>query len=329
MGRSLAANAFTFLIVVMLGLAALAAWGQKQFRDPGPLSDDAVFEVTRGSNLTKVADALVSQGIIANGSIFRIGARYTKRENGLKFGEYAIPARASMDDILEILTSGKSIQYFVTIPEGMFNTEIIAKIQSNADLTGEILNIPSEGMMAPDTYSFLRGDTRQSVVDRMIKAQEKILDDAWNTRNPDVPLENKAQLLVLASIVESEAGGAGEWATVASVFYNRLSKGIRLQADATLRYGLTGGKERIRRGLRQSELAKDTPYNTYVIPGLTPTPISNPGREAILATASPEQTDYLYFVANGEGGHAFANTLQEHNRNVARWREIERSRQNN
>ncbi len=329
MGRSIAANAFTLLILVFLGLGALFAWGQREFHNPGPTTEEVVFEVPRGANLTRVTEALVKQGVISNPSVFRIGARYTKRDGKLKFGEYAIPAHASMDEILDILTSGKSIQYFITLPEGLYTAEIIAKIQANKDLTGDIENVPPEGMMAPDTYSFNRGDTRQSVVDRMVRAQEKILDEAWAGRAPDLPLKNKEELLILASIVESEAGGAGEWAKVASVFYNRLAANMRLQADATLRYGLTEGKERLRRGLRESELAKETPYNTYVIPALPPTPISNPGREAIFATANPAKTNYYYFVLDGSGGHAFAENYKQHQRNVAAWRAIERERNSN
>ncbi len=329
MGRSIAANAFTFLIIAMLALGGVFAWGQGQFRNPGPIAADTVFEVVRGANLTKVAQKLEDEGLISNGSVFRIGARYTKRDTKLKFGEYLIPAGASMTEILDILTSGKSIQYFITLPEGLYTAEIIAKIDGNPDLTGTVEKIPPEGMMAPDTYSFQRGDSRQSVVDRMVKAQQKILDEAWAGRAADLPLANKEELLVMASVVESEAGGAGEWAKVASVFYNRLAKNMRLQADATLRYGLTLGKERLRRKLFQSELDKDTPYNTYMIPALPPTPISNPGRDAIFATANPAKTPYLYFVLDGSGGHAFAKTYKEHQRNVAAWRAIERQRGGN
>lgn len=329
MGRSIAANAFTFLILVFLGLGALFAWGQREFRNAGPSTSEVVFDVPRGANLTRVTADLLKQGIISNDSVFRIGARYTKRDSLLKFGEYAIPAGASMDEILDILTSGKSIQYFITLQEGLYTAEIVAKIQANGDLTGEIESIPAEGMMAPDTYSFNRGDTRQSVVDRMVKAQQEILDRAWEGRDADLPLNSKDELLILASIVESEAGGAGEWPLVASVFYNRLAANMRLQADATLRYGLTMGEERIRRGLRESELAKETPYNTYVIPALTPTPISNPGRDAIFATANPATSKYYYFVLDGSGGHAFAENYQQHQRNVAAWRKIERERNSN
>ena len=329
MGRSIAANAFTFLILLIVALGGFVAWAQGEFRSAGPLAEELVFEVPRGATLGAVTDSLLTVNAISNEKIFRVGARYTERDTKLKFGEYVLPAGASMDENLNILVEGKSVQYFVTIPEGMYITEIVARINANEDLTGEIENLPAEGMLAPNTYSFQRGDTRQSVVDRMLEAQIAILDEAWEGRADDLPLASKEELLILASIVESEAGGAGEWGLVASVFYNRLAANMRLQADATLRYGLTDGEERIRRGLRESELAKETAYNTYQIAGLTPTPISNPGRDAILATANPETSKFYYFVLDGSGGHAFADNLQQHNRNVAAWRKIERERSSN
>lgn len=329
MGRSIAANAFTFLILAIVALGGLIAWSQGQFRNEGPLAEEMVFEVARGASLGAVSENLFEAGAISNEQLFRIGARYTKRDTKLKFGEYVLPSGVSMDEILSILVEGKSVQYFVTIPEGMYISEIVLRINANEDLTGEIESLPSEGMLAPNTYSFQRGDTRQSVVDRMLEAQIAILDEAWEGRADDLPLASKEELLILASIVESEAGGAGEWGLVASVFYNRLAANMRLQADATLRYGLTDGGERIRRGLRESELARETAYNTYQIAGLTPTPISNPGRNAILATANPEVSKFYYFVLDGSGGHAFAENLQQHNRNVAAWRKIERERSSN
>ncbi len=329
MGRSVAANAFTFLILLIVALGGFVAWAQGQFRNDGPLAEDLVFEVARGATLGVVSGDLLSAGAISNEQLFRIGARYTERDTKLKFGEYVLPAGSSMDGILDILVEGKSVQYFVTIPEGLYVSEIVARINANEDLTGEIETLPTEGMLAPNTYSFHKGDSRQSVVDRMLEAQIAILDEAWKGRDEGLPLASKEELLILASIVESEAGGAGEWGLVASVFYNRLAANMRLQADATLRYGLTNGGERVRGGLFQSQLDKETPYNTYQIAGLTPTPISNPGRAAILATANPETSKFYYFVLDGSGGHAFAVNLQEHNRNVAAWRKIERERSSN
>ncbi len=329
MGRSIAANAFSFLIILFIAAGGLIAWSKAQFVADGPLVEPAVIMVDRGDNLTKVTAKLVALGAISNEQIFRIGARYTNQDSRLKFGEYNIPAGASMEEILAILVEGKSIQYFVTIPEGMYVAEILRILERNEDLTGTVDSVPAEGYLAPETYSFQRGDTRQSIVDRMLVSQQAILDEAWANRAPDLPLESKEELLILASIVESEAGGAGEWALVASVFYNRLAANMRLQADATVRYGLTMGEERLRRGLRESELAKETPYNSYQIPALTPTPISNPGKDAIMATANPASSNYYYFVLDGSGGHAFAENHQEHMANVAEWRRIEAERNAN
>ena len=227
MGRSIAANAFTFLILMIAALGGFIAWAQGQFRNEGPLTEDLVIEVVRGATLGGISENLLYVGAISNEQIFRIGARYTQRDTKLKFGEYVLPAGSSMDEILNILVEGKSIQYFVTIPEGMYIAEIVARINANEDLTGEIENLPTEGMLAPNTYSFQRGDTRQSVVDRMFEAQIAILDAAWEGRAEGLPLASKEELLILASIVESEAGGAGEWGLVASVFYNRLAANMR------------------------------------------------------------------------------------------------------
>ncbi len=326
MGRSLAANAFSFLIVALIIVASIVAWAQKQFREAGPLAEEIVFQVPNGATLGRVTNDLVEADAIGEEIIFRLGARFSERDNALKFGEYILPAGVSMDEILNILVEGKSVEQSVTIPEGWYTAQILRRLNTVDELTGEFSWVPAEGLLAPDTYSYLRGEDRQAIIDRMAVAQQKILDEAWEGRAEGLPLESKEELLILASIVESEAGGAGEWGLVASVFYNRMNAGIRLQADATLRYGLTDGQERLRRGLRESELAKETGYNTYNFAGLTPTPISNPGRDAIFATANPETSPYYYFVLDGSGGHAFSENLQQHNRNVAAWRRIEAER---
>ncbi len=197
------------------------------------------------------------------------------------------------------------------------------------ELKGTVEEFPEEGSLAPDTYAVSRGETRQSVIDRMRRAQTRILEDAWETRRDGIPLASPEEALILASIVEKETGKQSERGDVAAVFMNRLRHGWRLQSDPTVIYGLTEGKEALGRGLRESELERETPYNTYVIPGLPPTPIANPGKAAIEATLNPSDTENMFFVADGEGGHLFASTLAEHNRNVARWRRIERERGSN
>ncbi|MEO1494334.1 MAG: endolytic transglycosylase MltG [Pseudomonadota bacterium] len=315
-------------ILVVAGLVFLAALGiaREQVTAPGPLDEAAFVKVERGASLGTIAEQLFEAGAIESAMMFRLAARYSGQAGDLKFGEYEIPPAASVEEILEIVTSGRSIQYSVTIPEGMTVAMAVDRLNEMRLLTGEIEEMPAEGSLMPDTYSFSRGDTRQSVIETMQAAMQKELDAAWEARAPDLPLESKEQLLILASIVEKETRPE-EHKKVASVFVNRLNKGMKLQTDPTVIYGITLGTAPLGRGLRRSELAAATPYNTYVIEGLPPTPIANPGRESIRAVADPDETPYFYFVADGTGGHAFAETLDEHNRNVANWRKIERERQ--
>lgn len=320
MRKALASNALMFLIVALIGFGAIIGWGKAQFYAPGPLAEAAFIEVEQGDNLSKVTPRLIEAGVIDNEQIFRLGARYTGLGSLLKFGEYEIPAGASMEAVLLVLTSGRSVQYKVTLAEGLSSFEVVQVLLANEVLTGEVPVIPPEGALAPNTYLFGRGATRQSILDSMTAAQEKILAEVWALRATDLPLENPEELLVLASIVEKETGVNSERGQVASVFVNRLNRGMRLQTDPSVIYGITLGREKLGRGLRVSELRGETPYNTYVIPALPPTPIANPGRLAIEAAANPDSTDYLYFVADGTGGHAFATTLTAHNQNVARWR---------
>ncbi|WP_118134878.1 endolytic transglycosylase MltG [Oceanicella sp. SM1341] len=325
--RHLAANGLNLLIVVLLVVLGIIGWGVSEFRGEGPLKEEAIVVLDRGESLQAITAKLEQEGAISNGTIFRIGARYTERATTLKFGEYAIPAGASMDEILALLASGRSILHPVTIPEGLTSFQVVERLKEADFLTGEVATVPLEGMLAPDTYNVQRGTPRQAVIDQMLAAQQRILAAAWEGRQADLPLETPEEALVLASIVEKETGIPGERPEVASVFINRLRAGMRLETDPTVIYGITGGKEVLDRGLRRSELAARTPYNTYQIDGLPPTPIANPGRAAIAAVMQPAKTEYLFFVADGTGGHVFATTLREHNRNVAEWRRIERQRQ--
>ncbi len=326
MARHFAANALTFLIVGLVVLYGLVNWGISRFEAPGPLEEPLVFEVPRGDTFAKASNRLEEKGAISSASLFRVGMRYGGLDQGLKAGEYEIPAGATMREVHAIVTSGVGIQLRVTIPEGFTSWEVVERLKVTEGLVGEIDEVPLEGTLAPNTYSFSRGATRASVLAQMEQAQETILANAWENRAEDLPISSPQDLLILASVVEREAGGAEEWAKVASVFVNRLNNGIRLEADATVRYGITLGKEKLGRGLRRSELDRVTPYNSYKVDGLPPTPIANPGRAAIEATANPETTDFIFFVADGTGGHAFAKTLSEHNRNVAEWRRIEAER---
>jgi UPF0755 protein len=326
--RNLAANVLSVLIVV--GIVALVAIGfaKREFSAPGPLQEEVVVLVPRDASLSDTARLLKLHGAIDSEFLFRLGARYRREDRLLKHGEYRIPASASMEQILALLVSGRSIQHRLTVAEGLTSHQIVELVDANEVLVGEIDEVPPEGSLAPDTYFVQRNQSRSEVLKRMADAQAKVLAQAWRRRVPGLPLESPEEVLILASIVEKETGIAEERPRVASVFVNRLRRGMRLQSDPTVVYGITGGKAPLGRGLLRSELDRVTPYNTYQIDGLPPTPIAAPGRDAIMAVVNPEKTDFLYFVADGSGGHVFAKTLQEHNRNVAKWREFERVNNN-
>ncbi len=326
MYRHIAANALLLIIVGLVALGFVVSWAQTEYRAPGPLTETVLVPVERGDNLGKVTDRLVEAGVISNPSVFRVAARYTGADSQLKFADYEIPAAASMEEVLGIVTSGKGFSFNVTIVEGWSSWQVVEKLNSVESLTGEIDVVPLEGSLAPNTYSYSRGATRASLIEQMTAAQAKILEDAWLVRDPETPLKTREEALILASIIEKETGLADERPQVASVFVNRLNLGMQLQTDPTVIYGITNGVGTLGRGLRRSELNKETPYNTYVIPGLPPGPIANPGKAAIEAALNPAETDYIFFVADGTGGHAFSKTLAEHNSAVAKWRQIEDKR---
>ncbi len=321
--RSIAANVLSILIVV--GIVVLAAFeiARQQVAAPGPATAPIRLTVEKGARMGQVADRLAESGAIDSAALFRLAASYSGRADELKFGEYEIAPAASMNEILALITTGGNVDYQITVPEGRTVAEVVQVLENADFLTGEIDELPAEGSLLPETYSVTRGDSRAEIVRRMQDAMQAVLDEAWANRDPSLPLASKQELLVLASVVEKETR-PHEHGRVASVFVNRLKRGMKLQSDPTVIYGITGGKAPLGRGIKQSELVAQTPYNTYAITGLPPTPIANPGRESIMATASPENTRYLYFVADGSGGHAFATSLNEHNRNVAAWRRIER-----
>ena len=324
--RHVAANALTLLIVGLVVLFGIVTWTQSAYRARGPLPEPLVFEVERGEGFASVTDRLAEEGAIAHPRIFRIAARYTDQDAGVRFGEYEIPPGASMEEILRLLNKGANVVRQVVVPEGLTSWQVVELLRAREGLEGEIAEVPPEGSLAPAGYDFQRGDSRADLIARMQVRQQEVLDAAWEGRAPGLPLQSKEELLTLASIVEKETGVAEERGRVASVFVNRLERGMRLQTDPTVIYGITRGEAPLGRGLRASELASATPYNTYMIDGLPPTPIANPGAEAIEAAANPEATDFLYFVADGSGGHVFARTLPEHNANVVAWRRIEAER---
>jgi UPF0755 protein len=326
MMRHVAANVLTLLVIGLVGLLGVIVWGQSQFRERGPLAEPVVVEVERGAGLTTIARVLEEAGAIENATVFRVGARYTGLDQGLRFGEYEIPPGASMEEILALMNRGSNVFRRFTVPEGWTSWQVVEALNAREDLVGEIAEVPEEGTLAPATYDLSRGMDRNDVITRMRQRQAQILAEAWDARDPDLPIGSPEELLILASIIEKETGVAEERGQVAAVFVNRLNRGMRLQTDPTVIYGITRGEGSLGRGLTRVELNTETPWNTYAIDGLPPTPIANPGREAILAAANPPQSEYYYFVADGTGGHAFATTLEEHNRNVAVWRRIEAER---
>jgi UPF0755 protein len=320
---------FLNFVMSMITLGTVAAvalvyYAFHEFRSPGPLAADTTFMVREGAGLNEIGHNLERLNIVSQYRVFNTVSKFLFNDINPKHGEYEIKAHASMLDIIELLRSGKSIQYSVTLPEGLTVKQIFKKLAEDPILEGDLpADLPAEGSLRPETYKFTRGRDRADIVTQMKAAQEKLLDDVWAKRDPDLPLANKEELLVLASIVEKETGKADERPQVASVFLNRLRKNMRLQSDPTVIYGLYGGDGKpVDKEIDQTDLDKQTPYNTYQIKGLPPTPIANPGRAALEAVANPSHTNYLYFVADGTGGHAFAETLEEHNANVKRWRKL-------
>ncbi len=322
--RNVAANVFSILIVLGLVLVMAIGLAKREFAAPGPLRDDLVVQVPKGAGLKDTSRLLALHGAIGSEFLFRLGARYRRQDRAMRYGEYLIPVAASMEEVLAMLVEGKTVLHKVTVPEGLTSFQIVELLRGSEILTGEIVEVPAEGSLAAETFTIERNQSRSDVLKQMSEMQAAVLAEAWETRAPDLPLASPEEALVLASIVEKETGVAEERAQVASVFINRLKRGMKLQSDPTVVYGITEGKGPLGRGLRRSELDRATPYNTYVIDGLPPTPIASPGRDAIMAVVNPEETAFLYFVADGTGGHVFAETLQEHNRNVAQWRELER-----
>lgn len=317
----------TLLVLALLLVGGLFLFGINRFYADGPLKGETTFLVERGNGLGTIADRLEQQGLIENRFTFQLGSLALRKERAIKPGEYEIAAGASMADIIKEITEGKPIQYAVTVPEGFTTWQVINRVNEDDHLTGEITSVPAEGSILPGTYDYDRGDTRQSVIDKMQEALKASLAEVWANRDPDLPVTTPEELVVLASVIEKETGVASERDQVAAVFVNRLKKGMRLQSDPTIIYGITKGQSILGRGLKRSEIEEKTPYNTYQIDGLPPTPIANPGIESLRAAANPAKSDNLYFVAAGpvpSDGHLFATTYDEHRRNVAKWRAIER-----
>ncbi|MCO4825065.1 MAG: endolytic transglycosylase MltG [Amylibacter sp.] len=376
MARHIAANFVNLMIVLLVAAGGLFYWAKGEFNNSGPLKSALFVEVPRGGSMSRLAAELEEQGAVSHAMIMRVAANYNGQAEKLKFGNYEIPAGASMAEILNIVTkstrsvfqyrltytigiksanlrlekregekfervaafaSGEElpqeyvalvdaktpINYRITAAEGATSWQIVEMLNQTDFLGGKVESIPPEGMLAPNTYEVRRGTLVSEVLDQMFSAQKRILAEEWEKRAPNLPFDTPEAALALASIIEKETSVAEERPEVAAVFVNRLNKGMKLQMDSTVEYGLTNGQGFLNRGLRRSELSKKTPYNTYIIDGLPPGPIGNPRRDAIRATLNPNISNNVFFVADGTGGHAFAETLVEHNANVAKWRKIE------
>jgi len=315
----------TIVLVSMIGVGAAYVYGKQKIEAPGPLQEDKVVNIPSRAGMTDIADILQREGVIDNnrwafiGSVFALKAR-----SELKPGEYAFQRNASLRDVIGIMVEGKVVQHAVTIPEGLTSEQIVARLSDNDIFAGAVREMPREGTLLPETYKFPRGTTRDQVIQRMQQAQKRVLAEIWERRNPDIPIKTPDQLVTLASIVEKETGKADERSRVAAVFVNRLRQRIKLQSDPTIIYGLVGGKGTLGRPIKRSEIQQPSPYNTYVVDGLPPGPIANPGRASLEAAANPARTRDLFFVADGTGGHAFTETYDQHQKNVAKLRTMEK-----
>ncbi len=325
----------TMAVFVCLAGAAIFYYALSTYQKPGPLAANTNFVVREGAGIAEIASSLERNGIVDDARVFRyvtaVHLGYAGSSDGrrsLKAGEYEIKAHATMQDVADTLESGRSILYSISMPEGLTVRQMSYRLAEDVILEGDLpADLPAEGSLRPDTYKFSRGTKRAEILSQMRAAQEKLVDQIWERRDPDLPIKTKEEFVILASIVERETGKDDERAHVASVFFNRLEKGMRLQSDPTIVYGIFGGEGKPSdRPIFRSDLQKETPYNTYRIKGLPPGPIANPGRAALEAVANPWRTKDLYFVADGTGGHVFAATLEEHNANVRRWRRIEAER---
>lgn len=323
-GRKTALLAASATFSLFLIAALVAAWSV--FYAPGPSAREGastIVALPNGSGVSAIAANLKAAGVIRSTDMFKAAATLTGADRKLRAGEYEVPTGASLRTVLILLVEGRVVRHYLTLPEGWSAAQALDILSRETILTGEVETLPAEGTLWPDTYEISRGETRASVLARMVRARDENLARLWASRSLATVVRTPEEAVILASIVEKETGVASERPRVAAVFTNRLRSGMRLQSDPTIEYGITRGVP-LRRGLRRSELDRPNPWNTYQIDGLPPTPVSNPGRDAVAAVLNPPTTDELFFVADGSGGHAFARTYPEHQANVARWRAIER-----
>jgi UPF0755 protein len=319
----------TLLILLMIGAGTVYYYGKQTLEAAGPLQEDKIVNIPLRAGKRDIADILLREGVIDVNPWIFIGSVFAmKASSDLKPGEYSFQKSASLRDVIGTIVEGKVVQHAVTVPEGLTSEQIVARLSDNDIFSGSVREIPREGTLLPETYKFPRGTTREQVIQRMQQTQRRVLAEIWERRNPDVPLRSPEQLVTLASIIEKETGRPDERSRVAAVFVNRLRQKIKLQSDPTIIYGLVGGKGTLGRPIKRSEITQPSPYNTYVIDGLPPGPIANPGRASLEAAANPARTRDLFFVADGTGGHTFTETYDQHQKNVAKLRAMEKQIQN-
>jgi UPF0755 protein len=306
--------------LLLLGAMAAALWARDQFDVIGPAEADVTVVLPHGSGLAELSDALAGAGVIRRALVFQFNVRLEGAAHALKAGEYRFPAHLTGREVMEMLREGSTLVHHLTIPEGLTTAEVLARVAEAPALVGALPPAPGEGTLLPETYNYSWGDSRAALVERMRKAMSETLARLWADRTAGLPYGTPAEALTLASIVEKETAVAAERPRIAGVFVNRLRLNMRLQSDPTVVYALRGGEGALGRELTRADLDVDSPYNTYRFEGLPPGPIDNPGRAALAAAVQPLATKELYFVADGSGGHAFSQTLAEHNKNVERWR---------
>ena len=322
-------------LVVVSAAAGVGFWGALRVMAPGPLDHPETVVIPRGSGLEAIAITLGDAGVIESPLLFAAGAKVTGVLIGaqggaardLKAGEYLFPAGISIEGVIDQMRQGRTVVRRFTVPEGLTSAQVVALLDKEPALTGSVKQVPKNGTLLPETYHFAHGDSRAMLVERMQSAMTQALSEAWKGRNDGLPFETPQQALTLASIVEKETGIAAERAKVAGVFINRLDAGMKLQSDPTVIFALTDGVGELGRALTRNDWKFESPYNTYLVTGLPPGPIANPGKASLQAVLKPEKHEFVYFVADGSGGHVFAKSLPDHNRNVAKWREIQQSRQ--